>query len=61
MTGYEAKVLDAGLITLRERGARADLIDTFKTFNWYNKIDIRTWFMLVDDNQYRPNIRRNKD
>ena len=56
---YEEKLKDAGLMTLKERRVRGDLIETFKTLKGFSNVDKRAWFTLADDNEHRPNTRLN--
>ena len=46
---YEEKLVDAGLTTLRERRARGDAIETFKTLRGINRVEVAEWFTVVKE------------
>ena len=41
------KLKDGGLITLKERRQRGDLIETYKTMNGLNRVEKNAWFEIV--------------
>ena len=57
--GYEEKLKDAGLTTLRERRRRGDAIETYKTLKQINNVDSTKWFRVIGE-ETRP-LRSNTD
>lgn len=51
--GYEAKLKDAGLTSLKERRKRGDAIEVFKVLRNINNIDERRWFRRIRE-EARP-------
>ena len=54
---YEEKLKDAGLMTLKDRRERGDVIETFKTLNGINNVDKSAWFEIPEQEQNRPGTR----
>ena len=44
---YEEKLKDAGLVVLRERRIRGDMIEVFKVVNGIDRVEKEKWFSLV--------------
>ena len=51
---YEEKLRDAGLVTLKERRRRGDLIEAFKVIKGYNNVNRDLWFDLRRRESLRP-------
>ena len=51
---YEEKLKDCGLVTLRERRKRGDLIEAFKVIKGYNNVNREQWFDLSSRETSRP-------
>ena len=47
---YEERLKDAGMVSLRERRERGDVIDALKTLNGFNNVNKAQWFNIADDN-----------
>ena len=54
---YEEKLKDAGLMTLKDRRERGDVIETFKTLNEINNVDKHAWFEIQDQSNHRQGTR----
>ena len=50
---YEERLRSAGLITLRERRLRGDMIETFKTMRGVNRVNRDEWFRIQEE-EHRP-------
>ena len=48
---YERKLKDAGLMLLKERRIRGDMIETFKTIKGMNKVEKDEWFKMVGEDR----------
>ena len=51
---YEERLKRAGLITLKERRIRGDLIEAFKTLRGFNNVRKEGWFDIRDSEITRP-------
>ena len=51
---YEERLRSAGLITLKERRIRGDMIETFKTMRGVNRVNRDEWFSIQMEEQHRP-------
>ena len=47
--GYEEKLRDAGLTTLKERRERGDAIEVFKTLRHINNVEAERWFQVIGE------------
>ena len=56
-TTYEERLKDAGLISLKDRRDRGDLIEAFKTMNGFNNVHKHAWFDIPDPVQTHHNAR----
>ena len=50
---YEEKLTKLGLNTLKDRRIQINLIQTFKIFQWIDRVDPATWFNTAGDNVTR--------
>ena len=50
---YEEKLADAGLLSLKERRQRGDMIEVFKTMRGFNKVERREWFVIREEEEVR--------
>ena len=50
---YEEKLKDAGLMLLKERRLRGDMIEVFKVVKGINKVNREEWFEMVEEGQRR--------
>ena len=46
---YEERLEVAGLMSLKERRIRGDLIETFKTMNGFNRVERENWFRIQEE------------
>ena len=51
---YEERLMKAGLTTLKERRARGDLIEAFKTLKGLNNVNKNEWFNISSSDVTRP-------
>ena len=50
---YEEKLKDAGLMLLKERRIRGDMIEVFKVVKGISKVKREEWFEMVEEGQRR--------
>ena len=50
---YEQKLANAGLMSLKERRQRGDMIEVFKTMRGFNRVEKREWFEIREEEEVR--------